>query len=201
MNDIFQFWYFAALRSLVWMLAAGALICFNAQAQTGEEVPFITSPGKVTLQMLTAVGAKRGDSGSPGDPGIDPLLAALSPANAQAAGVADKAVGFEKSGKVQVWAAPAQVDGLWCAVGLLQGASIRLVQKHQTFTGVLAWRERTRPLTGTINGSELRVPAGNSGELVLQAVGNTMRITGAQGGMALAQGQTFVRVAGSACNA
>lgn len=114
--------------------------------------------------------------------------------------VPEKAVVPENSSKVQVSAAPARVDGLWCAVGLIKGASIRLVQKHQTFTGVLAWRERTRGVSGTINGSELRVPAGNSGELVLQAVGDTMRITSAQGGMVLAQGQTFNRTTGASCS-
>ena len=95
---------------------------------------------------------------------------------------------------------PARVDGLWCAVGLLKGASFRLTQKYQTFEGVLAWRDRTRYVSGTIKGTELRVPAGNSGELVLQAVGETMRITSAQGGMALAQGQTFTRAVGATCS-
>ena len=52
---------------------------------------------------------------------------------------------------------------------------------------------------GTINGTELRTPAGRHGELVLQANGDALRITAAQGNMALAQGQTFTRAAGASC--
>ena len=267
-------------------LIVGLALNVNAHAQTSDEVPFITSPDNVTLEMLNAAGVKRGDHvidlGS-GDGRIvilaakrfdatglgveiDPRLVELSKANAQSAGVADKvefriqdlfktdlsaasvitmyllpdfnlklrpsllalkpgtrivshdwdmgdwnpdrttmvqvpnkSVGLEKSSKVHVWTVPAQVDGLWCAAGLLKGASIRLQQKYQTFTGTLSWRDRTRDLTGTLKGSELRVPAGNSGELVLQVAGNALRITASQGNLALAQGQTFIRAAGADC--
>ena len=108
-------------------------------------------------------------------------------------------VGLEKSSKVHLWTVPARVDGLWCATGLLRGASIRLTQRYQAFEGVLAWRDRTRDLVGTINSTELRVPAGNNGELVLQATDNTLRITTAQGNLALVQGQTFTRATGASC--
>ena len=148
----------------------------EAQAQPTEEVPFITSPDNVTLEMLNAAGVKRGDH------------------------VIDLgSVGLEKSRKVHLWTVPARVDGLWCATGLLRGASIRLTQRYQTFEGVLAWRDRTRDLVGTINGTELRVPAGNNGELVLQATDHTLRITTAQGNLALVQGQIFTRTTGASC--
>ena len=114
--------------------------------------------------------------------------------------VPDKKVGLEKSSKIHLWTVPARVDGLWCAAGLLRGASIRLTQKYQAFEGTLGWRDRTRELVGTINGTELRVPAGSSGELVLQATDNTLRITSAQGNLALAQGQSFTRAAGASCS-
>ena len=270
-----------SILALTLALAAG-----SSQAQPTEEVPFITSPDNVTLEMLNAAGVKRGDHvidlGS-GDGRIvilsarrfdatglgveiDPRLVELSKTNASNAGVADKvefreqdlfktdltratvitmyllpefnlqlrpsllalkpgtrivshdwdmgdwapdrttvvqvpdkAVGREKSSKVHVWTVPAPVDGLWCAAGLLRGASIRLAQKYQTFDGVLAWRDRTRDLKGVINGSELRVPAGGSGELVLQAAGDSLTITAAQGNLALVQGQRFTRVLGVAC--
>ncbi len=259
----------------------------QTQAQPIDEVPFITSPDNVTLEMLNAAGVKRGDHvidlGS-GDGRIvilaarrfeatglgveiDPRLVELSKTNARTAGVADKAefreqdlfktdlapatvitmyllpefnlqlrpsllglkpgtrivshdwdmgdwkpdrttvvpvpnkaVGFEKSSKIHLWTVPARVDGLWCAAGLLRGASIRLTQKYQTFEGVLGWRDRTRDLVGTINGTELRVPAGNSGELVLQVTDNALRITTAQGNLALVQGQTFTRTASASCS-
>ena len=263
-----------------------ALFAGHSRAQPTEEVPFITSPDNVTLEMLNAAGVKRGDHvidlGS-GDGRIvilaarrfeatglgveiDPRLVELSKTNARNAGVADKAefreqdlfkidlspatvvtmyllpevnlqlrpsllalkpgtrivshdwdmgdwkpdrtavvpvpnkvVGLEKSSKVHLWTVPARVDGLWCAAGLLRGASIRLTQRYQTFEGVLAWRDRTRDLVGTVNGKELRVPAGSNGELVLQASDNTLRITTAQGNLALVQGQTFTRATGASC--
>ena len=256
------------------------------QAQPADEVPFITSPDNVTLEMLNAAGVKRGDHvidlGS-GDGRIvilaakrfeatglgveiDPRLVEISKTNARNAGVADKAeflqqdlfktdlatatvitmyllpevnlqlrpsllalkpgtrivshdwdmgdwkpnrttvvpvpnkiVGLEKSSKVHLWTVPARVDGLWCAAGLLRGASIRLTQRYQAFEGVLAWRDRTRDLMGTINSTELRVPAGSNGELVLQATDNILRITTAQGNLALVQGQIFTRATGASC--
>ena len=259
----------------------------QAQAQPADEVPFITSPDNVTLEMLNAAGVKRGDFvidlGS-GDGRIvilaakrfeatglgveiNPRLVEISKTNARNAGVADKAefkvqdlfktdlavasvitmyllpevnlqlrpsllalkpgtrivshdwdmgdwkpdrttvvpvpnkaVGLEKSSKIHLWTVPARVDGLWCAAGLLRGASLALTQKYQTFEGVLAWRDRTRGLLGVINGSELRVPAGSSGELVLQAAGEALTITAAQGNLALARGQSFTRSLGATCN-
>ena len=279
---------YCRLTSLPSLLAIWlALAAGHSRAQLTDEVPFITSPDNVTLEMLNAAGVKRGDHvidlGS-GDGRIvilaakrfeatglgveiDPRLLELSKTNARTAGVADKtefreqdlfktdlspatvvtmyllpefnlqlrpsllalkpgtrivshdwdmgdwkpdrttvvpvpnkAVGFEKSSKIHLWTVPARVDGLWCAAGLLRGASIVLRQKYQTFEGTLGWRDRTRDLAGTINGSELRVPAGSSGELVLQATDNALRLTTAQGNLALAQGQTFTRATGASCS-
>jgi SAM-dependent methyltransferase len=270
--------------SLSSLLLAAAI---TAHAQPLEEVPFITSPDNVTLEMLSSAGVTRGDHvidlGS-GDGRIvitaakkfeatglgveiDPALVERSKASARSAGVADKvefkvqdlfqtdlapatvitmyllpefnlqlrpallalkpgtrivshdwdmgdwkpdrttvvavpdkAVGLQKSSKIHLWTVPAKVDGLWCASGLLRGASIQLTQTYQTFTGTLGWRTRTRALAGTIRGSELRTPAGSSGELVLEAQGDVLRISEAQGNMALAQGQTFQRTAGASCS-
>ena len=278
---------YSHLKSLPSLLVISlALFAGHSRAQPIEEVPFITSPDNVTLEMLNAAGVKRGDHvidlGS-GDGRIvilaakrfestglgveiDPRLVEVSKTNALNAGVADKAefreqdlfktdlapatvvtmyllpevnlqlrpsllalkpgtrivshdwdmgdwkpdrttvvpvpnkvVGLEKSSKVHLWTVPARVDGLWCAAGLLRGASIRLTQRFQAFEGVLAWRDRTRDLVGTVNGTELRVPAGSNGELVLQASDNTLRITTAQGNLALVQGQTFTRATGASC--
>ena len=278
---------YSHLKSLPSFLVISlVLFAGHSRAQPTEEVPFITSPDNVTLEMLNAAGVKRGDHvidlGS-GDGRIvilaakrfeatglgveiDPRLVELSKTNARSAGVADKAefreqdlfktdlapatvvtmyllpevnlqlrpslfalkpgtrivshdwdmgdwkpdrttvvpvpnkaVGFEKSSKVHLWTVPARVEGLWCAAGLLRGASIRLTQKYQAFEGVLAWRDRTRDLVGTVNGTALRVPAGSNGELVLQASDNTLRITTAQGNLALVQGQTFTRATGASC--
>ena len=83
----------------------------QVQAQPADEVPFITSPDNVTLEMLNAAGVKRGDHvidlGS-GDGRIvilaakrfeatglgveiNPRLVEISKTNARNAGVADKA--------------------------------------------------------------------------------------------------------------
>ena len=268
-------------------LLASLLLTSIASAQIGDEVPFITSPDNVTLEMLNAAGVKRGDHvidlGS-GDGrivilaarrfeatglgvDIDPRLVELSKTNARSAGVADKvefreqdlfktdlsratvitmyllpefniqlrpsllalkpgtrivshdwdmgdwqpdrttvlpvpdkAVGREKSSKVHLWTVPARVDGLWCAAGLLRGASIRLTQTYQRFEGVLGWRDRTRNLVGSINGTELRVPAGSNGELVLQAASDSLTITTGPGDFALLQGQRFTRASTASCN-
>jgi SAM-dependent methyltransferase len=273
-------------RALIASLLLASSPMALGQTQIVDEVPFITSPDNVTLEMLTVAGVKRGDHvidlGS-GDGRIvilsakrfeatglgveiDPRLVEISKTNARNAGVAEKAefreqdlfktdlamatvvtmyllpqvnlllrpsllslkpgtrivshdwdmgdwkpdrttvvpvpnkaVGLEKTSKIHLWRVPARVDGLWCAEGLLRGASIRLTQKYQFFAGVLGWRERTRELAGTINGTELRVPADDSGELVLQASDNTLRITSAKGNLALAQGLSFTRSMEASC--
>lgn len=274
----------ALLAAFSLVLAANSS---QAQTQATDEVPFVTSPDNVTLEMLNAAGVKRGDYvidlGS-GDGRIvilaakrfeatglgveiDPQLVEKSKANAREAGVADKAVfkeqdlfktdlspatvvtmyllpdvnlqlrpallalkpgtrivshdwdmgdwkpdrttvvdvpdksvGREKSSKIHLWTVPARVAGLWCGSGLLRGASIKLAQTYQNFTGTLGWLERRRALAGTIIGTELHTPAGSSGELVLQVIGDVLRITSAKGTLALAQGQSFQRTAGAGCN-
>ena len=284
----------ATKLTLLAMLCAVALSAASDQAQAQaktptqfvDEVPFITSPDNVTLEMLNIAGVKRGDHvidlGS-GDGRIvilaakrfeatglgveiDPRLVEASQASARRAGVADKvvfkeqdlfktdlaqatvvtmyllpdvnlalrpallalkpgtrivshdwdmgdwkpdrttvlpvpnkAVGREKSSKVHLWTVPARVDGLWCAAGLLSGASIRVNQQFQSFTGTLSWRGRSRELTGLIKGSALHVAAGSSGELVLQANDDMLRITQADGNLALVQGQSFTRTSAASC--
>ncbi|MGQ2978474.1 MAG: SAM-dependent methyltransferase [Polaromonas sp.] len=278
---------FQTLSMPIMLVAAAFCASSTAYAQPLEEVPFITSPDNVTLEMLSSAGVKRGDHvidlGS-GDGRIvilaakkfeatglgveiDPALVEKSKTNARNAGVADKvefrvqdlfktdlapasvitmyllpefnlqlrpallalkpgtrivshdwdmgdwkpdrttvvdvpnkAVGREKSSRIHLWTVPAKVDGLWCASGLLRGASIQLTQSYQTFSGTLGWRERTRALAGSISGNELRTPAGSSGELVLEAEGDVLRISAAQGNMALAQGARFTRAAGASCS-
>ena len=278
----------AHLRSAAHLLLLLPLAGFLTLATpaVSEEVPFITSPDNVTLEMLSIAGVKRADhvldlgSGDGrivilaakrfGATGlgveIDPALVRASISNARNAGVAgsvefreqdlfktdlstatvitmyllpeinlqlrpallalkpgtrlvshdwdmgdwtpdrttvvpvpDKQVGREKSSKVHLWVVPARVDGLWCASGMLRGASLRLVQKYQEFDGTLQWRDRSRALSGQIQGSALRALAGRQGELVLQARGDELRIASARGELALAQGQAFQRATGSSC--
>lgn len=275
-------------RRLLGLTAALALFASTpAPAQTGEEVPFITSPDNVTLEMLRIanVGASDHviDLGS-GDGRIvilaarrfgatglgveyDPELVRRSQRAAQEAGVADrvsfreqdlfatdlapatvitmyllqefnlrlrpallalkpgtrivshdwdmgdwtadqstqlpvpdKAVGREKSSMVYLWLVPARVEGLWCGTGLLRTAALELSQRYQMVAGTLMHRNRSRPLEGRLQGATLRATAGRHGELVLDASGNELRITSAQGALVLAQDQTFRRAAGPGCN-
>ena len=95
---------------LHWLSAAGFFACMTAQAQYIEEVPFVTSPDNVTLEMLSVADVKRGDHvidlGS-GDGRIvilaakrfeatglgveiDPVLVEKSKSSARGAGVEDK---------------------------------------------------------------------------------------------------------------
>ena len=95
---------------------------------------------------------------------------------------------------------PVDVGGLWCGEGLLRGASIELVQRHQEFDGTLRHRQRSRPLEGHIEGNTLRTPGGRAGELVLEVQGAQMRILQAGGPLALARGMSFRRASGGQCS-
>ena len=264
-------------------LAPALLLCSLAavaQTQPAEDVPFITSPDNVTLEMLRIANVSSGDhvidlgSGDGriviqaarrfGATGlgveIDPQLVTRSVRNATAAGVAervefrvqdlfltdlspatvitmyllpefnlklrpallalkpgtrlvshdwdmgdwqpeqttvvpvpDKAVGLEKSSKVHLWVVPARVEGLWCGTGLLRGTALELSQRYQMLGGSLRRNDRSRAIDGRIRGTALLVAAGRNGELGLEFVGNELRITSAQGELALARGQTFRR--------
>ena len=48
-------------QSLLLLLAVALGLSIPAHAQPTEEVPFITSPDNVTLEMLSMGGVKRGD--------------------------------------------------------------------------------------------------------------------------------------------
>ncbi len=265
----------------------GLLALVNPAA--GEEVPFVTSPDNVTLEMLSAAGVKRGDhvldlgSGDGrivilaarrfGATGlgveIDPTLVRLSNAHAQSAGVAqraqfreqdlfktdlssatvitmyllpevnlqlrpallalkpgtrlvshdwdmgdwapdrttvlavpDKKVGLQKSSKVHLWVVPARLEGLWCGPtsGPRENTSLRFVQKHQVFTGVLAWRDRSRGFAGQISGAEVRALGGQRGTLTLLARGDgALRVASSRGDLATPPGQVFTRANAGTC--
>jgi SAM-dependent methyltransferase len=268
------------------LLSAALLASAPAAAQATEEVPFITSPDNVTLEMLRLARVEAGDhvidlgSGDGrivilaarrfGASGlgveIDPKLVELSQRNARDAGVADlavfreqdlfktdlsratvvtmyllpevnlqlrpsllalkpgtrlvshdwdlgdwkpdqtsvvpvpdKKVGLDKSSKVHLWIVPAKVEGLWCGAGLLKDHSLQLAQRFQVFEGTLKRRDRTRPVTGRIQGSTLSTEAHRNGSLVLEAAGPELRVKGGTGQLALLKGQSFVRATGASC--
>lgn len=91
------------------------------------------------------------------------------------------------------------VGGLWCGAGLLRGASLELSQQRYKFNGTLRYRDRSRNVRGSIEGSTLRTFTEKAGELVLEVEGSRMRIESAGGNLALAVGQSFVRARGDDC--
>jgi len=276
------------MRSLPLLLSLFlAIAATQARAQVPEEVPFITSPDNVTLEMLrlaqvapsdhvidlgsgdgriVILAARRfGASGLGVE--IDPSLVRLSQKNAQEAGVAtrvqfreqdlfktdlthatvitmyllqevnlqlrpallalkpgtrlvshdwdmgdwkpdlttvvavpDKKVGLAKSSKVHLWVVPAQVGGLWCGQGLLKEFTLQIAQRYQEFEGVLTRRNRSRKMSGRVQGATVRTDAHRNGSLVLAVGGNEMRVTGGEGSLALLRGQVFQRTAAPSCS-
>jgi SAM-dependent methyltransferase len=271
------------LRTRLALVVALAASSFIVQA---DEVPFITSPDNVTLEMLQIAGVGADDHvidlgsgdgrivivaakrfGATGE-GVEivPDLVARSQASAREAGVSDrvkfhqkdlfsmdlapatvvtmyllpefnlklrpallalkpgtrivshdwdmgdwqpdrtvvvpvpnKQVGMEKSSKVHFWVVPAPVQGLWCGAGLLEGATLNLVQRFQSFDGTLVHRKRTRALSGRIDGGQLTT-ASKRGDLTLEVKDNEMRLASAEGVLALARGASFKRAAGNSCS-
>jgi hypothetical protein len=271
-------------RSIAACLAA--CTCLAAAAQVAEEVPFITSPDNVTLEMLRVanvgprdhvidlgsgdgrivITAARRFGASGLGVEIVPELVQQSLRNAREAGVADrtafkvqdlfetdlapatvvtmyllpevnmqlrprllqlkpgtrlvshdwdmgdwqpdqttvvqvpdKKVGLEKSSKVHLWVVPARLDGLWCGVGLLNEFSLAIQQRHQQVDAKLTRRDRVREITGRIEGSTFRTQESRVGSLVLEAVGNELRVTSGTGPMAMARGQSFTRAVNGSC--
>lgn len=96
-------------------------------------------------------------------------------------------------------ARPAPIGGLWCGVGLLHEFSLEISQQQQQFDARLARKGRVREVTGRIEGSTLRTDPQRNVSLVLQAVGNQLRILDGTGQFALARGQAFARAPGDSC--
>jgi hypothetical protein len=113
--------------------------------------------------------------------------------------VPDKKVGLEKSSKVHLWVVPAKVDGLWCGTGPLSEFRLQLAQQFQRVDGTLQRRQRVREITGTVAGATLRTEATQLGSLVLEVQGDTLRVTGGEGPLALVKGTAFRRAGSGGC--
>jgi len=100
---------------------------------------------------------------------------------------------------VHLWTVPAKVEGLWCGTGPLRGASLRLSQKFQEVDGVLSHRNRTRDVTGRMQGTQLQAAAGRHTGLTLEHVGDALRITSGEGDWAVARGMRMEKARGSSC--
>jgi hypothetical protein len=113
--------------------------------------------------------------------------------------VPDKKVGLEKSSKVHLWVVPAQVNGLWCGAGPLREFSLRLTQKHQEVAGELVRKGKARVIEGRVEGNVLRTQDTPVGSLVLEKQGEELKVTDAQGALALVRGTSFRRSAAATC--
>ncbi|CAN7662998.1 methyltransferase domain-containing protein [Pseudorhodoferax sp. LjRoot39] len=276
----------ALLRSRIAAIGLAAAALFGAPAQALEEVPFVTSPDNVTLEMLriaqvgpqdrvidlgsgdgriVIVAAQRfGASGLGVE--IVPDLVRQSQENARIAGVAeraqfrvedifqtdlsgasvitmyllpdvnlalrprllalkpgtrivshdwdmgdwkpdqttvlpvpDKKVGLDKTSKVQLWTVPAQVDGLWCGAGMLQGTQFAVQQKFQEFTATMTRGQRVRSYEGRIQGDTLHSLPGARTQMQLRLQGDQLVLAQADGALGLLKGAALTRANGAGC--
>ena len=95
--------------------------------------------------------------------------------------------------------APEMVSGLWCGSGPLHEFSLRLQQRDQAVEGELVRRDRVRTIQGTVEGNVVRTQSTKVGALVLERQGDELKITGGDGPLVLAKGQTFRRTSAAAC--
>jgi hypothetical protein len=95
--------------------------------------------------------------------------------------------------------APVMVAGLWCGSGLLRSYMLEIAQEYQRVEARLIRRGRVHELTGRMEGPVLRADPQRDHTMELLAQGNELRIIGASGVLALAQGQFFTRAVGGSC--
>ena len=92
------------------------------------------------------------------------------------------------------------VTGLWCGAGALHEFSLRLTQREQSVEGELVRGDRVRTIQGTVEGNVVRTQATKVGALVLERHGEELKVTGGDGPLVLARGQSFRRAGGDACS-
>jgi len=109
--------------------------------------------------------------------------------------VPDKQIGREKVSRIHLWIVPARVDGMWCGTGKYKGASLRIAQAFQKFTGTLADAAGEREVAGRITGSILRAPPG----LTMTFDGAKLKATYTTGKYSAMRGATFARPRGQTC--
>jgi SAM-dependent methyltransferase len=115
--------------------------------------------------------------------------------------VPDKQVGREKSSKVHLWTVPAQVQGLWCGKGLLQGTRFEVQQKFQEFTATMTRGERVRDYAGRIAGDTLHSLPGARTQMQLRLQNGQLVLVQASGGLGLLTGAALDRATDGRCDA
>ena len=218
------------LLAPVFALVSTVMPAAWSQALPAEEVPFVTTPDNVTLEMLGIAGVGPSDFvldlGS-GDgrivitaarrfgarglgveivPGTrivshDWDMGEWKPDRTVVVPVPDKKLGLEKSSKVHLWIVPARVAGLWCGVGLLQGNDIRIEQTWQHYRGTVTHGTRVRAIEGRVRGSTLEPADTSATRVQLQASADALKIESAPGDFAALRGAEFRRATGASCPA
>lgn len=113
--------------------------------------------------------------------------------------VPNKQVGREKSSKVHFWTVPASVQGLWCGAGPLASYRLQLAQKYQEVSGTIHRRESQWPINGRLAGATFSTEDTQVGSLVLEREGDSLRLVGGKGAVALAKGTRFTAAKGGQC--
>jgi SAM-dependent methyltransferase len=113
--------------------------------------------------------------------------------------VPDKKVGLEKTSKVQLWTVPAQVHGLWCGAGMLQGTQFAVQQTFQQFTATMTRGQRVREYEGSIRGDTLHSLPGARTQMQLRLQGDQLVLAQADGALGLLKGASLTRASGTGC--
>nr|WP_145545597.1 methyltransferase domain-containing protein [Variovorax boronicumulans] len=113
--------------------------------------------------------------------------------------VPDKKVGLDKTSKVQLWTVPAQVQGLWCGAGVLQGTRFAVQQKFQEFTATMTRGQRVREYGGRIEGDTLLSLPGARTQMQLRLQGDELVLSQADGALGLLKGASLTRASGTEC--
>lgn len=113
--------------------------------------------------------------------------------------VPDKKVGLERTSKVQLWTVPAQVHGLWCGAGMLQGVQFAVQQRFQEFTATMTRSQRVREYEGRIQGDTLQSLPGARTRMQLRLQGDQLVLAQADGALGLLKGAALTRASGATC--
>ncbi|WP_326537145.1 SAM-dependent methyltransferase [Pseudorhodoferax sp.] len=113
--------------------------------------------------------------------------------------VPDKKVGLEKTSKVHLWIVPAQVHGLWCGAGMLQGTQFDVKQSFQGFTATMTRGDRVREYAGRIEGDTLHSLPGARTQMQLRLQGDQLVLAQADGALGLLKGAALARANGERC--
>ncbi len=105
--------------------------------------------------------------------------------------VPDKKVGRDKSSKIHLWTVPAQVQGMWCGVGLLRGTTFEVEQKYQTFRATMTRGDRVRSYEGLIDGPTLHSLPDARTQMELRLRDDRLQLVSADGPFALLKGATL----------